>query len=254
MRKEERLAVILQKLREDGYVKSNELSKLFNISEMTIWRDLDELEKLGCLKKVFGGAVDIKGTYDESPINERVFENTSAKENIAAYAISLLKTNDRVFLDSGSTCYIIARNLVNIDKRLFCSTNALNTAVELSKNNEIKTIVIGGELKGKSMCCIGPSAEAQIKAYSFSVSFVACNGIDIDGNVMLLDLGERGFKRDIIETSDKCYLVCDSLKIGKTSMVSLTDVSKFTGIITDKGLDPKIKKTLEGKGARFILA
>ena len=116
MRKEDRLAAIVEKLREDGFIKNNELSKLFGTSEMTIWRDIDELEKAGVLKRVFGGAVDIKASsYTESHVNERVFENTSAKEKIARYAVSMVKTNDRVFIDSGSTGYIIAKYLAKVN-------------------------------------------------------------------------------------------------------------------------------------------
>ena len=255
MRKEDRLAAIVEKLREDGFIKNNELSKLFGTSEMTIWRDIDELEKAGVLKRVFGGAVDIKASsYTESHVNERVFENTSAKEKIARYAVSMVKTNDRVFIDSGSTGYIIAKYLAKENKRLFCSTNTINTAAELCNNPAIKTVMIGGELKGNSMCSIGPVAESQLKNYKFSYSFVACNAIDDNGRVMVLDISERSIKHSIIDVSEKCYLICDSSKISCTSMIEFATVDEFTGIIVDSGISERQKHLLESKGATIIVA
>ncbi|MBO4919942.1 MAG: DeoR/GlpR transcriptional regulator [Erysipelotrichaceae bacterium] len=255
MRKQERLVAILEELRENGSIKSSELSRKFNISEMTVWRDIAELEKAGVVRRYFGGAVDIKaGSHVESSINERVFENTRAKELIAERAVGLLKENDRVFIDSGSTCYAIAKKMTEIPFRLFCSTNTLNTAAALCKNNEIRTIMIGGEMKGKAMCSIGPSAESQLKGYNFSVSFIACNAIDENGNVMILDIAERGLKKSVIDISDHCYLVCDSTKIFKTSMIEFSHISEFSGIIIDKDLDPKQKRILEQKGAIVLLA
>ena len=255
MRKQERLAAILEELRENGYVKSSELSRRFDVSEMTVWRDIGELEKAGVVRRNFGGAVDIKaGRLVESSINDRVFKNTLAKELIAKCAVGLLKENDRVFIDSGSTCYAVAKKMIDIPFRLFCSTNTLNTAEALCENNEIKTIMIGGEMKGKAMCSLGPLAESQLKGYNFSVSFIACNAIDENGNVMILDIAERGIKKSVIDISDRCYLICDSTKIFKTSMIEFSHVNEFTGVIIDKGLDPKQKLVLEQKGAVILLA
>ena len=255
MRKEDRLAGIVEMLRTDGFVKSAELSRLFGTSEMTIWRDIDELEKAGVVKRVHGGAIDIKAAgLTENAINQRILENSAAKEQIAEYAVSLLKRDERVFIDSGSTGFTIARKLSTHKLRTICATNTLNTASELCKNPEIKIIMIGGELKMNSMCSLGVVAEAQVKSFRFSVSFVACNGIDENGQVMLLDIGERSFKRTVIESSERCYLICDSTKIGQTSMIEIADVKDFTGIITDKGIDAGIRKRLEDLGAVFCIA
>ncbi|MBQ8996304.1 MAG: DeoR/GlpR transcriptional regulator [Oscillospiraceae bacterium] len=255
MNREDRFATIVELLRRDYYVKNSQLCELFGASDMTVRRDLDELERSGILKRVHGGAIDMKArNIIEVHVNDRVYENTLAKERIAKKAYSLISEGETLYIDCGSTCYTLARYLASNPIAIHCITNSLNGAIELSKTKTVRTTIIGGELKGIAQCNYGPVAEAQIKACSADICFIACNAIDTSGNVMLLDISERASKRNAMNISKKKYLLCDSTKVSSVSMINFAKVQEYTGIIVDKGISEENVKMLEENGASLILA
>jgi len=108
---EERHQIILETLEARGSITVNEMVERFGVSEMTIRRDLDALERRGLLRRVHGGAVLDRGRSYEPPFVARAVENLSAKQQIAKAAVALIENGDSIILDVGTTTYEIARQL-----------------------------------------------------------------------------------------------------------------------------------------------
>lgn len=121
MLQNERQEKIIKKLKKNNTVKVVDLAKEMAISESTIRRDINELDRKGKLKKVFGGAISINRdiNFAETDVAQRTLINTKEKEMIARYAASLIKDNDFVYIDAGTTTekmidYLDKRNVTYI--------------------------------------------------------------------------------------------------------------------------------------------
>ena len=155
MLSEERHKLILEKVKNESVVYLNDLVKYLNTSESTIRRDLIALDKAGLLKKVHGGATALKdisiNTLDDIVENRKSL-NMEEKFKIAKYAASLIKDNDLVYLDAGTTTELMI-NFINNTKAIFV-TNGIVHARNLIKKN-CTTYILGGELKLSTEAIVG---------------------------------------------------------------------------------------------------
>ena len=142
----QRRVKILDLIREDGHAKVQELSRIFNVTDVTIRQDLEALEKLGYIQREHGGAFlkDV-GSFAKTG---KVFKpkHIEEKREIARKAVSFIREGECIILDSGSTTTEIAKLLTQY-KELTVITNALNIALILGENPGITLIVTGGEFK-----------------------------------------------------------------------------------------------------------
>ena len=140
-----RRAQILEELDSKGQVFVSELSKLFNVSEVTIRNDLAHLEKQNMLIRARGGAIKIKLYHIgiDTPFSDKQKQFFKEKQRIGKTAIKLIKDGDTIILDSGTTTMEIANNLSTF-KDLTIITNALNIASILSENSKINVFMPGG--------------------------------------------------------------------------------------------------------------
>lgn len=142
----QRRVKILDLIREDGHAKVQELSRIFNVTDVTIRQDLEALEKLGYIQREHGGAFlkDV-GSFAKTG---KVFNQNHIEEKreIARKAVSFIREGECIILDSGSTTTEIAKLLTQY-KELTVITNALNIALILGENPGITLIVTGGEFK-----------------------------------------------------------------------------------------------------------
>ena len=253
MNKADRLVTIVEMLRRNNSVKNSELCELFGTSDMTIRRDIDELEKAGVLKRVHGGAVNVNAeSFIEMHINDRVYYNAAVKEEVARIARRFVMPEEVIYMDTGSSVFFLAREMVAQPIKLHCYTNSLNCAVELGATDLITTTVMGGELKGLSMCTLGSTAEQQIRNIYFDASFFSCNGISTSGDVMLFDFSERFVKNAVMERSKKKYLLCDSTKVAVNSTMEFARVTDFDAIFIDSGISAKDVKALQRLGTNIV--
>ncbi|EGD49836.1 transcriptional regulator, DeoR family [Thermoanaerobacter ethanolicus JW 200] len=113
---------------------------MFNVSDETIRRDLEELERQGLVERNYGGAV-LKESIIIPPLVKRFKEHIEEKQKIAARAVSEIQEGHVIFLDAGSTTYHIARAIRNF-KGITVVTNALNIATELANNPDINLLLL----------------------------------------------------------------------------------------------------------------
>lgn len=241
----QRRAKILNLIREDGHAKVQELSEIFNVTDVTIRQDLDTLEKMGYIQREHGGAFlkDV-GSFAKT---QQLFNQTHMEEKreIAHKAIKLINEGDSIILDSGSTTTEIAKLLVDF-KNLTVITNALNIAFLLGENPSINLIVTGGEFKAPTLSLTGKMAADSFKNIRVNKLFLATAGISSDMRLTYPSMNDLIVKSAMIDVADKVYLVADSSKIGVSAFASLGSLSLIHTIITDKNISSedleKLKK------------
>ncbi len=236
----DRRTQILEILRQSGSVTVTKLARQFNTSESTIRRDLIALSQLGKINKVHGGATSLGQEYlhSEEDMREKSLLNIEEKTAVAKYAASQINDDDFVFIDAGTTTFLMTKFLKN-SKATFV-TNGIAHAKELTANG-CKVFVIGGELKSSTEAIIGLVAASNLQKYNFSKAFIGTNGVSEKQGFTTPDTEEAMLKAVAIERSFVTYILCDNTKFGKVSAVSFAQPAAAC-IICDKCGDDTLKE------------
>jgi DeoR family transcriptional regulator of aga operon len=232
---EERRQHILSLIEKEGRVLVDELSSSLKLSKITIRKDLDYLEAKDLLLRTHGGALPTTaGALADPTIQEKIELHHEEKVRIAEAAAAMVKEDQCIVLDSGSTTIEIARILSRF-KRLTVITNALNIAMELS-NPAFEIILLGGFLRPKSLSLVGPQTEDQLREYHADLLFLGVDGFDREIGLTTPNVLESRVNRAMIKASDRVVAVCDSTKFNRRSHSLIADVGAVHHIITDNGL------------------
>ena len=229
---EERHLQILNYLEEKQAVTVAELTKLLDSSESTIRRDLTILDKQKKLKKVHGGATRLEQEFVtmEYDVGTKTNLNQEEKEKIARYAASLVKKDDMVYLDAGTTTEKMIDYLT--EKRATFVTNGIVHAKKLMHKG-IKTIVIGGRLKETTEAVIGVEAVENLRRYNFTKCFMGANGISKEGGFTTPTSDEAVVKREAIRRSFAAYILADHTKFLRTTAFTFAQLNEAC-VITDR--------------------
>jgi len=244
---------ILEMLREDGHVKVSELSKIFNVTEVTIRQDLERLEEDQLVQRVHGGAI-----LNNAGNNVREFavlnnDNLTAKQAIAREAVKRIHDGDTIILDSGSTTTEIAKLIKDVSD-LTVITNALNIAMILGSNPGINLNVTGGEFKSPTISLTGQKAADFFTNLHADKVFLATAGINVESGLTYPSMSDIVVKKAMIDSSDKVYLVADSSKIGKSAFACLGSLSLVDDIITDSNISPQDEQLFRQYNIKCVIA
>ncbi len=249
----DRRAKILEMLENKGQVRIPELSKIFNVSEVTIRNDLEQLEQKNLLIRTRGGALKIQRVGIDYNLNLKSKKHKAEKEKIGIKAASLVNDGETIILDSGTTTFELAKNLSGIND-LTVITNALNIAGLLVDYPEIKVIMPGGTLRRNSLSLIGAIAEESIQNYFCDKLFLGVDGIDSVFGISTPNAEEAHLNKLMIRNSKEVIVVTDSSKFGKRSFVLIESIDKIDTVVTDKGIPEEEYQKLISLGKKVILA
>lgn len=229
---DERLEQIVCTVNERGSITSQELAQIFNVSESTIRRDITTLAEDNRIVRVYGGAMSLtyNGNADtDSEVNERRTLCGDEKRKIAEYAASLIKDNDFVYIDAGTTTeYMI--EYIRTTGAAFV-TNAVSHAVQLAKKG-LNVYIIGGQVKSITEAIVDSDAIMSLGKYNFTKGFFGTNGIHHKRGLTTPDIREADVKRFAISRCREKFVLCDSSKFGMISKATFAQTSDVT-IITD---------------------
>ena len=233
-----------------GKVKVGELARRFQVSTETIRKDLLELEAQGLIKKNKGSAeVLIETSASAYAMKSEKF--IQAKKRIGREAARLVSPNNVIFMDVGSTSYQLARQLI-MRKDIIVVTNFMPIA-ELMNANEIKVILIGGEIRPMSGAATGMLAASCIERIQADIAFLGTSGF-LDANGPCVEnLPEAEVKRKMMQNVRASYVLADSSKANARAIVKYAEWREITGLITDDGMDPAVIAALN-KDVKVILA
>lgn len=232
MLSEERHMMILKVLEEKKSVTVAELTQLLDISESTARRDITLLDRAGRLVKVFGGAVRQDNVYisAEPTVAQKAEINREEKRRIAKYAASLIKAQDFVYLDAGTTTGYMLEFLEET-KAVFV-TNAVAHAQKLAAKG-MDVILAGGTLKSSTEAVVGATAVLMLKDYHFTKGFFGTNGVSRTAAFTTPDASEALVKKTALNQCERSYILCDHSKFHKVSAVTFAPLAAGT-VLTDQ--------------------
>jgi len=248
----ERTARICRMLRDRQSVVIGELAEQFGVSEMTVRRDLDKLERSGAVRRVHGGAMVAERMIFEFDFAARRNANRRAKEAVAREAFKLIQPGWRIILDTGTTTLELACLLAGL-KDLTVITPSLAVASQLQFSEGIQTILLGGVIRRGSPDLTGTVTETVLEMFAADVAFQGADGIGLDGALYNADMRISRVDRKIRERAARTYVLADSTKVGRTALVRHSFLQQVDALITDDGIDPEHKRQLEQLGAKIIV-
>ncbi len=228
----ERQEAILHYLTEHGFAAVATLAQEFHVSEMTIRRDLAELERQRALQRTYGGATVYDPAFFEVSLQAKTTQFVEEKRRIGKTAADLVQDDDIVILDAGSTTTLIAKFLKT--KRITVITNALNIAADLSDCPEIQIYVAGGHLRQGLLAIVGPETAAFFENIRADKVFMGAEGIDVHGGIMVPEPSEAHTKRAMANSAKALIVVADHSKIGRSTLSTIVPLAKVTTVITGR--------------------
>lgn len=216
---------------------------VMGVSESTVRRDLDELEKEGQLRRVHGGAEKIQSLREELTNKEKSIKNVQDKRSLVEKAARLIEKGDVIFLDAGTTTELLIDNLPIDD--ILVVTNSIHHASKLV-DRQIKTMIVGGFVKASTDASIGAMAMAQIEQLNFDKAFMGMNGVDSQ-SVTTPEMEEAMVKQAIIRNSKASYILVDSSKIGQKSFVKVASLEEVIIVTNATGNNQLLLETIKEK-------
>ena len=227
----EREKQILEILLREKEVEVKALARTLFVSEPSVRRDLQSLEKQNLIKRTHGGAV-----LDESALSKnkipfliREYEQSGAKTAIAQKAVTLIREGDVIFLDAATSCYYLIPYLVAI-RNLTVITNGVRALVALAEYG-VNTVSTGGNLLNSCMALVGEDAHKTVESYNADIAFFSCRGVSAEGYLTDISPEENNVRRKMIKHAKRSYLLCASEKLGKSYFHNLCHKDEITGII-----------------------
>jgi len=253
MLSEERHQIILNILENRGSVQVTDLVSQFDVSEMTIRRDLDVLERKGLLRRVHGGAVSDWGRSYEPPFLSRSTTHQEEKARIGKMAAELVRSGDSMTLDVGTTTLEVARNLAD-KQNLTIITPCFQIASLLCENPSIRLILTGGILRHSELSMVGHLAERVFDEFYVDKLFLAAAGVDFDSGLTEYNLEDTLVKQAMIRTAKQVILVTDSSKFNRVAFTAIAPIDVIDTVVTDRSVAPSIVSKLKDLDIDVILA
>jgi DeoR/GlpR family transcriptional regulator of sugar metabolism len=238
--KDEQLRSILDYMEmSGGFASVKTLADEMGVSEMTIRRYLAKLEGNGSVARVSSGAVRTHQLREgDQDFKAALQHYEQEKRAIASHAVSLLNKRQIIFLDTGSTCYYVARYLPE-DASITVITYSLDIVSALRNRKGIRVINPGGELDSTLNVLAGPQAEQVLSSFNADIAFLGVGGIDPRLGTQENTLVQIPLKRTMARNSTHSYVLADSSKLGHRSYFTGTPLTELREVITTTAADPK---------------
>lgn len=247
----ERQKKILELLDRDGAVFVTKLSTELGVTEETVRRDLEKLEKQEALVRTHGGAMPIVDSNRELSLEKRKNINVEAKIRLAKEAVNHIVSGDTIFLDASTTTFYIAKELKNF-KNITIVTNSIRVITELAGHPNLKVIAVGG-YASDNQSLVGSIAQRDItNNYFANKMFFSSRGMTESVGILESNEQECGIKQAMMKNAEKKYYVCDNSKIGRVGFAKLAQFTDVNYVIAQGPLSDSLKKVFEDIDTKLI--
>lgn len=243
----ERHEKILQLISRDNEISVNELSRVFEVSLVTIRSDLRTLEDQNLLVRTHGGA----SLPDTDDISRRLSINYSSKQRIAAAAAACVEEGDTILLEAGSCVALMARELIG-RKCINIITNNAFVARQLKEAGQVSVILMGGTYQKESETMVGAMVREYLKYYNFSKVFLGMDGFTMDQGAMCRDLERAEVMSEFACQAETVYFLSDSSKLGQKAVRTICTPEKMDYLITDSGVGDQYKNFFKENSIRLL--
>lgn len=244
---------ILSTVETQGTVRVSELARQFDVTEMTIRRDLSELECDGLVKRVHGGGVSARGRNYEPTLMLRRTQQIEEKKRIGNFAAGMVEAGDFIALDVGTTTFEVARSLVG-RRNLTVITPSLLIANVLINQPDIRLIIAGGVVRAGETSLIGELCHSTFEKFHVDRLFLCAGGIDAEAGLTEYNWDDAMVKQAMIKAAKEVILVADSTKFDRIASVNIAPLHTIQAMITDQTPKPPLLNKLEEAGVKIFIA
>lgn len=244
----ERKQQILNALRADGRLDAADLAAQLGVTGETVRKDLIQLERSGLLRRVHGGAVPVEQLSYEPAVSART-ELAAEKLRIARAALAQLPAHGSILIDAGSTTAQLAGMLPG-DVELNVYTNTLPVALALVNRPRLTVFTLGGRLRSRTLAEVDDFAARALAEINVDVAFLGTSGISLDRGLTTADPAEAAVKRLMLGAARRRIFLADHSKIGLVRGSQHARIEDIDLLITDQGLGPRSRESLEAAGIR----
>lgn len=238
-------------LRDEGRVLVSSLSERFDVSEMTIRRDLTELEEQGIVTRTHGGAVPtgrlrfLLSAFPHYQLNPQ-------KAAIGKLAAGLVQPGQTVMVDTGTTALEVARHLLQ-DSAITVATTSLCVAQELY-GTALNVLLLGGFMRKEFPSLYGPLTESMLGSFHIDVLFMGCDGANSKDGFYTADLHVSSLEQAMIRIAGQVVVVTESSKFGNKAFVRYATPEQINTLVTDRQLSAEDHANLTESGVRIMIA
>jgi DeoR/GlpR family transcriptional regulator of sugar metabolism len=251
MQAEERQRRIEEYLQQVEFASLDELSERVDASTSTVRRDLQVLESRGTVKRTHGGARLINPKSDEFTFSARDTHESAEKEQIGRACADLIRANQTLILDAGSTVFHVARHLESRAPQII--TNSLPVANLFASNSRLEVVVSGGVIYPRLGVLVGPLAVEAFSRIHADVAIMSSGGITAEGisnsHGLLIEI-----QRAMIQAAQRVIFCLDHTKLGRQSLSPLCGLEDVDTVVTDAAASPGHIAMLRERGVEVVVA
>ncbi len=232
-----RQKAIVEHLDVVGVCTYQDLSRILEVSEMTVRRDVNKLTRQKTVIKTLGGVQTAHASEHlyESAIEERLPVHRPEKIQIAREALRTIEPHQTIFLDGGTTSLILARHLAKSARGLTIVTNSVLVSLEFGQGSENTNTVflLGGQFDPSSACVVGPTAEESARRFFVDIAFFSTKGFLPQEGTFESSIATIRIKQIIAEQAAHVALLADHSKFGQRALCKALDIKQIHEVITD---------------------
>lgn len=240
---------VLELVENGGFSSLKELVHEIGVSESTVRRDLEELERIGQIRRTRGGAAYVGESL--TTFDERRSRAHAEKQRIGRRAAELIGSGETILLDGGTTTLEVARNLAG--KSLQVVTNSLPIVNLLVAASDIELMYLGGYLYPKTGVALGELTIQALESIHARRLVMSVGGITAEGlfnsNSLLVQT-----ERQMMEAADEVIVVTDSEKLGHSELAHLCPLDQIDRMVVDAGITNEWKERIEANGIELVVA
>lgn len=244
----QRHQAILARLEAKGSVHVSDLARSLGVSEVTVRADLAYLEDQQALTRARGGAIRGEPTRSERPVEIAGERNSAEKRRIGQRAGEMVRDNETVLVDVGSTCGALARQIPAERRNVLVVTPALDIALILESHPGIQVIVTGGTLRSLQHSLVNPYGQHLIEQITADTAFIGCNGVDTEAGFTNTNIDETEIKAAMLRAARRAVFLADHTKLGMVATARIAPFERADLLITDSGADSAVLAPLRATG------
>lgn len=243
---------ILSLLESRGFVSIGSLAKSFAVSEQTVRRDLNDLERRGLVTRYHGGAglPPVAGDVD---YDKRKRRHAQEKRRIANLVASQIPEGATIFIDIGTTMEAVAEALLQ-HHRLTVVTNHLTVAMILNRKRDFQVILAGGVLKHNDQATTGEATREFLEKFRVGYGIFGIGGISEDGDLMDYDFRDIGVSSTAMKISRKRLVALDHSKFDSNAMVRVAHLRDIDMVFTDEVPPQRLTRMLSDNRVALFTA
>ncbi len=232
---EERKNRIVEIVNKNKIMKVTDLSLMFNTTEATVRRDLEELQSQKKIRRVHGGAISIAPSSKPLYTEELSVLCTEEKKMIAKAAYEFVDDNDAIVLDSSTTVRELAKLIADGKKKnLYIVTNSFDAVALLARKKDVQIFHTGGQVEYHMNYCVGTLTQRTLSNLRVDKCFLGTNGIDVEYGYSVPTLEDAAVKTSMLKASKQHFILADHTKFNETFMGKFADFQTVIDyIITD---------------------